>query len=305
MYRYCILAFAFVCSCKTGNTVIPLAESTFYAAQDKGIVENPHLLEASGIVASRKFSGYYWSHNDSGNPNFIYLMDSTGKGLKEVEIKGAINRDWEDISLFVEKNGSSTLFIGDFGDNNSAWPFCTLYWVTEPDINSIPIFSSTTSSSITFILPDGARDIECMLVDQNTKDVFLISKRDAKKRLYKIAASQLVPSQRVMAEFIQELNFSIPVSADNTIAKAAYITSGTVSPDNTEIIVKSYTNLFYWRRNPGETIPQALNRPAKSIDYLLEPQGEAVGFKSSGNGFITVSESVNGIMPHVYEYLKK
>jgi hypothetical protein len=232
-------------------------------------------------------------------------VDSTGKGTKEVEIKGAINRDWEDISLFVEKNGTSTIFIGDFGDNNAAWPFCTLYWISEPDINALPAFSSSTSSSITFTLPDGSRDVECMLVDQITKDVYLISKRDAKKRLYKISASKLVPSQRVIAEYLQELNVSIPVSLDNTIAKAAYITSGTISPDNSEIIIKSYTNLYYWRRKSGETIPEALARQAKSIDYLLEPQGEAVGFKASGTGFVTLSESFNGIIPHVYEYLKK
>lgn len=305
IYKYCFITLALFSSCKSGNTVIPLAESLFSTAQDKGVVENAHLVEASGIVASRKFSGYYWSHNDSGNPNVIYLVDSTGKGTKEVEIKGAINRDWEDISLFVEKNGTSTIFIGDFGDNNAAWPFSTLYWVTEPEIKSMPTNSTVTSSSITFTLPDGSRDVECMLVDQITKDVYLISKRDAKKRLYKISASKLVPSQRVMAEYLQELNVSIPVSIDNTIAKAAYITSGTISPDNSEIIIKSYTNLYYWRRKSGETIPEALARPAKSIDYLLEPQGEAVGFKASGNGFVTLSESFNGIMPHIYEYLKK
>jgi hypothetical protein len=304
-YTYFFLPFVLLFSCKTGNVTLPLPENSFSTAQDKGVIENPHLIEASGMVASRKYFGYYWSHNDSGNPNVIYLVDSTGKGMKEVEIKGAINRDWEDISLFVEKNGTSTIFIGDFGDNNAVWPFCTLYWVTEPDIKSIPTNSTATSSSITFTLPDGSRDVECMLVDQITKDVYLISKRDAKKRLYKISASQLVASQRVMAEYIQELNVSIPVSSDNTIARAAYITSGTISPDNSEIIIKSYTNLYYWRRKSGETIPEALARPAKSIDYLLEPQGEAVGFNASGNGFVTLSESFNGIMPHVYEYLKK
>lgn len=304
-HQYFLLTLALLFSCKTGNLAPSLSESSFLSAQDRGVIENLHLIEASGIVASRKFSGYYWSHNDSGNPNVIYLVDSTGKGVKEVEIKGAVNRDWEDISLFVEKNGTSTIFIGDFGDNNAAWPFCTLYWLTEPDIKSISTNSTAPSSSITFTLPDGSRDVECMLVDQITKDVYLISKRDAKKRLYKISASQLVASQRVMAEYIQELNVSIPVSSDNTIARAAYITSGTISPDNSEIIIKSYTNLYYWRRKSGETIPEALARPAKSIDYLLEPQGEAVGFKASGNGFVTLSESFNGIMPHVYEYLKK
>jgi hypothetical protein len=301
---FCLQVFI---SCKNGvvNPSNVLVESSFGLPQNKGELENRNLLEASGIVASRKYPGYYWSHNDSGNPNKLYLIDSTAKGTQELEIKGAANRDWEDISLFVENNGSSTLFIGDFGDNNSVWPFCSIYWITEPDIKSLTTTSSVNSSYITFTLPDGARDIECMLIDQKTKDIYLISKRDSKKRLYRIPASKLISSARVAAEYLEELPISIPISADNSIMRAAYITSGSISPDNTERLVKSYTAIFYWRIKAGENIAQALLRPAKSIEYPVEPQGEAIGFKASGNGFVTLSESQNGVMAHLFEYLKK
>jgi hypothetical protein len=144
-----------------------------------------------------------------------------------------------------------------------------------------------------------------MLVDQKTKDIYLISKRDSMKRLYRIPASKLISSARVVAEYLEELPISIPPSADNTIMRAAYITSGSISPDNTEILVKSYTAIFYWRIKAGESIAQALLRPAKSIEYPVEPQGEAIGFKATGNGFVTLSESQNGFMAHLFEYLKK
>lgn len=303
-----IFVVCFLCffSCKKEDDVAPvnLAEANFSKAIDLGEIENIHLLEVSGIVSSKKFPGFFWAQNDSGNPNSIYLLDSTGRGKKEVMITGAANRDWEDLGLFVESNGTSTLFLGDFGDNNNAWPFDILYWITEPDIATLPIASSVNCSSITFTIPDGSRDIECMLIDQKTKDIYLISKRDVIKRLYKISASKLIPSARVVAEFIEELNFSIPSSLDNTLQKAHYITSGTVSKDNSEIIVKSYSQLFYWRRKTGESIEDALLRPSKNIEYSVEPQGEAISFNANGSAFVTISESLTPPPSHLFLYKK-
>ena len=306
--KYLILIFLFfsALSCKKGDDVAPenVVEANFTKAIDLGEIENTHLLEVSGIVSSKKFPGFFWGQNDSGNPNTIYLLDSAGKGTKEVTIKGAANRDWEDISLFVESNGISTIFLGDFGDNNSAWPFCILYWITEPDVSSLPNIFSVNSLNITFTIPDGSRDIECMLIDQKSKDIYLVSKRDFKKRLYKIAANKLVPSARVVAEFIEELNFSIPPSLDNSLQKASYITSGTVSKDNSEIIIKSYSQLYYWRRKSGESIEDALMRPSKNIEYLVEPQGEAISFNTTGSAFVTISESLTSSPSHFFLYKK-
>ena len=295
-----------VFSCNKNDDFAPvnISESNFSKAIDLGEIENTRLIEVSGIISSKKHPGFFWAQNDSGNPNSIYLLDSTGRGTKEVSIKGAANRDWEDLSLFVESNGTSTIFLGDFGDNNSAWPFCILYWITEPDVSSLPNISSVNSSSITFTIPDGSRDIECMLIDQKSKDIYLVSKRDFKKRLYKISASKLVPSARVVAEFIEELNFSTPPSMDNSLQKASYITSGTVSKDNSEIIIKSYSQLYYWRRKSGESIEDALMRPSKNIEYLVEPQGEAISFNTTGSAFVTISESLTSSPSHFFLYKK-
>ena len=299
----CFLCFF---SCKKEDAFVPinLLEANFSKAIDLGEIENTHLMEVSGIVSSKKYPGFFWAQNDSGNSNSIYLLDSTGRGTKEVTIKGAANRDWEDLGLFVESNGTSTIFLGDFGDNNNAWPFNILYWITEPDIATLPSTSSVNCSSITFTIPDGSRDIECMLIDQKTKDVYLITKRDVKKRLYKISANKLIPSARVVAEFIEELNFSIPPSLDNALQKAHYITSGTVSKDNTEIIVKNYSQLFYWRRKTGESIEDALMRPSKNIEYWVEPQGEAISFNANGSAFVTISESLTITPTHLFLYKK-
>ena len=310
MLRIKNLLFFFICldimSCKKEENVDPISyvDANFSKAIDVGEIENTRLLEVSGIVSSQKYPGFYWAQNDSGNPNSIYLLDSSGKGTKEVGLKGSANRDWEDISLFVESNGSSTIFLGDFGDNNNAWPFCTIYWLNEPEVTSLPNFTSINTSYITFTLPDGSRDVECMLIDQKSKDIYLISKRDFKKRLYKIAANKLIPSSRVVAEFIEELNFSIPPSMDNSLQKASYITAGSVSKDNSEILIKSYTQVFYWRRKSGERIEDALMRPSKNIDYVVEPQGEAISFDAKGSAFVTISESLTNSPSHLFLYKK-
>jgi hypothetical protein len=68
------------------------------------------------------------------------------------------------------------------------------------------------------------------------------------------------------------------------------ITSACSSPDGKELLAKNYTNIFYWKRNAGESILSALQRSPVLLDYTLEPQGEAICFKNDNSAFYTISE---------------
>jgi hypothetical protein len=240
----------------------------------------------------------------------LYYFDDKGKGLRTFELTGTQNRDWEDMAIVGESDGSATIYVADFGDNNAVYADYTIYWFKEPIVNSGTSSKISSVNFLKFKLPDGARDMECLLMDQKTKDIFIVSKRENNKRLYKIPASSVTPSASVQAEFVQELTFSIPVIADPRVASVNYITGGAVSADNSEILIKNYFEMNYWKRSSGESIPSALKRPPIKVTYAginsdgtgQEVQGEAVSFAADGSGYYTLGE---GDAARLYFYKKK
>jgi hypothetical protein len=281
-------------------------ESTYSDAIDRGEVENPRIMEASGIAASRKNPGYFWVTNDSDVQGpMLYLVDSLGKGRKEYLLQGATQRDWEDLAIVGESDGSATVYVGDIGDNFQDNPKYSIYWFKDLKITSNPYTVLTDVNKLTFHLPDGFHDMEALLVDQQSKDIFVISKRENNKRLYKIPASKVVNGATVTAEYIEDLSFSVPFTNDAKIQQAYYVTGGSVSPDNSEILVRNYIGVYYWKRKAGESIPAALLRPAKAVPYKMEPQGEGVSFAHDGSGYYTVSEAPDNIPSHLYYFRKK
>lgn len=292
--------------------------SYFENYEDRGLVENPELLEASGLVYSKTNPGYLWTFNNGNYPNKIYLIDQYGKGIQDFTLQGATNRDWEAMGSFNNSDGTTTLFVADIGDNLARYPTYNLYWFKEPTIDlKSPSTNNMVSkiAKINFTLSDGSmRDMECILIDQLTKDVFLISKRENEKYLYKISAEKLVDGNIVKADFIKKINFSIPLIAVNEIQTYYYVTDGAVSPDNSEILVRNYGDIYYWKRKVGESIPETLDRPYRIVpsrskysspDGKGEPQGEGVSFSYNADGYFTISERVDVLIPEHLFYFKR
>ena len=65
--------------------------------------------ETSGL---EYFRGHFITHNDSGGQPKLYSFTSEGDLLKSYKIKGAINRDWEELA--ADKN---YIYICDTGNN--------------------------------------------------------------------------------------------------------------------------------------------------------------------------------------------
>jgi hypothetical protein len=282
-------------------TKMIMPSDSFNDAQDLGVIENVgQISEASGIVASYRNKGYLWTHNDSGDRNRIFLLDANGKGTREFNLEGATNRDWEAISMAQFPEGSY-IYVGEIGDNNAVHPESAIYRVPEPDITATTAQYVTLKNvqKITFVYPDGPRDAEAFLIDQVSKDIFIISKRENNKRLYKLSYPQSY-SQTTTAEFVQELNFS------NIQGTPSYITDGNISVDNQEIIIKNYLQIFHWRRNTNESIPDALKRTPTMLPYTAEPQGEGVCFSQDASSYYTISETGPNFIPvKLYSYKRK
>jgi hypothetical protein len=288
-------------SCTSCMEMISSTSDSFSEAQDLGLIENTAVKEASGIVASYKNKGLLWTHNDSGDSNRIYSMDANGKGTREFYLEGASNRDWEAIGMATFTEGSF-VYVADIGDNNAQHSDYAIYRVPEPEITTNTPKTNTLKSvqKISYKYPDGARDAEAMLIDQSTKDIYIISKREDTKRLYRLPYPQSY-TQTTTAEFVQELTTFSTGTGQQT-----YLTDGSVSVDNQEIIIKSYFQIFHWRRATNETIPNALKRNPTILPYTLELQGEGVCFAQDGSGYYTISEESTSKSPvKLYFYKRK
>ncbi|MFD2522327.1 PE-PGRS family protein [Emticicia soli] len=248
--------------------------------------------EASGVCDSRSMPGNVWVQEDGDNPNRIYLFSHQG------QYKGAVqmpfpNRDWEDISIGPgPEDGKNYIYLADIGDNLAVYNNTYfIYRFVEPQSLGLNV---SAYDRISFQYPDGSRDAECILLDPATKDIYIVSKREFNVRLYRLPYPQSVTEMQT-AQFIQNLPYQI-------------ITSGGISPDGKEIVIRNYEVLYYWYRKDGESIQQTLSRTRdKLLPYVRESQGEGFCFDKDGKGYFTNSETPDGqtTPSYLYYFAKK
>ncbi|MFT3936006.1 MAG: hypothetical protein QM726_20415 [Chitinophagaceae bacterium] len=247
------------------------------------------IAEASGIADSKKNAGYLWVEEDSGNPPQLYLLSHTGSILKKVFIKGATNRDWEDIALSIGPDATKRyLYIAEIGDNDAVHTSSFFYRFEEPaaSTDTVAVFDK-----IEFAYAGGPRDAEAFLVDNQTKDIYIITKRDSKSGVYKITYPYSTTTLNT-AVLVQSFPYNGVVSA-------------AAGNDGKGIIIKTYFSLYYYKRSANESMLQTLQKQYSLLSYLPEPQGEAICFASDNSGFYTLSEKGSGNAQALYFYSKK
>jgi hypothetical protein len=83
------------------------------------------------------------------------------------------------------------------------------------------------------------------------------------------------------------------------------IVAASISADGTEVLMKNYDHLYYWKRLDQEMIPQLLQRKPIELNYVQEAQGEAIAWKLDGTGFYTLSETVKNHKGNLIYYKRK
>jgi hypothetical protein len=270
------------------------AKAPFAAAVSLGKISDKRLDEVSGIVASHTYPGYYWVHNDSGGEPNLYLIDSTAKLVGQVKLAGIENRDWEDVALAPGTNGRDVLYIAETGDNSAQDGTYFIYTLEEPALDSLvnsEIIVVNDFSTYTFRYPDGARDAETLLVDPLTLDFIIVTKREDNVGVYFWAAPQ--SSSDV---FKLEKSLTIPFWM---------VVGGDISRDGSELVLKDYESVFYWKKNPETSWIDALKTNPHRLPYQPEPQGEAIAFTADGDGYVTLSERKRLSEQHLYFYSRK
>lgn len=244
---------------------------------------------ASGIADAVNFTNAVWVHNDH-DPN-LYLLSYEGKLLKKIPFSGT-SRDWEDMALGPGPVANTNyIYIAETGDNQETYPEYYIYRFPEPGGSQERI---DTYDVIPFTYSDGkSYDVETLLLDPLTRDLYLVTKRQiTQAHIFRLPYPQKTGEPN-KAELVKTIPYGL-------------FTSGDISPDGKEILLKNYAVIYYWKIRNGETFLSALDRPHDLLPpYTLEPQGEAIAFDRRANGYFTISEKGNDPGPVKLYYYRK
>jgi hypothetical protein len=140
-------------------------------------------------------------------------------------------------------------------------------------------------------MPDGKRDSETILIDPFTNDLFLISKREDSVALY--TTPYPFPKDTIVLRKVMVLPFT-------------KIVAGSISRDGTQILLKTYEKVYYWKRTRQESLAEIFSKKPIQLPYNKEQQGEAIAWSNDGYGYFTLSEGTMGSSADLLMYkLKK
>jgi hypothetical protein len=245
-----------------------------------GRVRIPGVDELSGLVASRRRAGIWWSHEDSGAGPVLWALRGDGSPAGRWDVAGAGAVDWEDIAAGPGPDGQPVLYVADIGDNAGSRASIDVYRVPEPGPGS-----GTTAPAARLALryPDGAHDAEALLVDPRRGTLVVVTKGLTGGRAYALPAP-------------------LPFGGSAMLRRGpriglGLVTAGDVSRNGAVVALRGYGQLAVWTRRGREPLTTTLRRPpCTSPTTLADGQGESLALDSTGTSFRTVPEGPNAPM---------
>lgn len=276
-------------------SISEMESSTSFAqmGESKGY---PEVDQASGLAYSRKNPGFLWTHQDKNFDNSLFLINaSNGEIAATYKISGTENRDWEDIEIASGPiAGLDYLYLGDIGDNDQNYDSYVVYRFEEPKFEENHqgkiIELEMSFDKINFRYPNKSYDVEALMVDPMTKDIYLATKRELRSQLFVLPYPQNVEKEITA---IKAGTFSFRI-----------VTAGAVSREGDKVLIKNYDRIFYWERKSDQTFVEMMSEIPSLLPYNpKEEQGEAICFDQEG-GYFTFSELANGVKPQLYHYTR-
>ncbi|MCC5842886.1 MAG: hypothetical protein JJU05_01415 [Verrucomicrobia bacterium] len=209
-----------------------------------GRIEAVEVEESSGLANSRQHPGLWWTHNDSGHTNHLFPMSDSGAVLgPPVEIEGAVNVDWEDISA----DDRGQLWISDLGNNRNRRRDLKVYVIDEPlPVEGVFPESVPVKRVLRMRYPDQDAfppekrnfDSEGIFVRDQILYVLTKHRSDADTKLYRLADDGGDAEQ--VLEYIQ------------TFPEIGMVTGAALHPDGRRLAVLTYTGVWLFETD-GQT----------------------------------------------------
>ncbi|HEV8604591.1 MAG TPA: sugar-binding protein [Tepidisphaeraceae bacterium] len=238
-----------------------------------GHIDYKPCSESSGVVASRRHPGVYWTHCDSGNDASIYAITREGKFLAEYKLN-VKNDDWEDIAI----DDDGHLFIGDIGNNGGKHKEVHVHRVDEPDPATIPaggIAKLKVDKTWKISYPDSPFDAESLFI--------------LKEHGY-IVSKLFTGLPATIYRFPLREKKDVTLERVTSIAVHSPATAADISPDGKRLAVLSLGGLSIFQidgdpANAGKVDPISMR--------FIHPSAEGCCFAPDGipNGIIVTAES--------------
>lgn len=271
-----------------------------------GQLQNPALDEISGLAAASDNSGHVWMINDGGSGAILYRVDATGKLVQTFNIANNNNRDWEDLAAFSWQK-QAFILIADVGDNGANRAYIELVVLAEPTLSKQNNTRILPWKIQRLVYPQGiARDCEAIAVDKVADKIYLLSKRTKPAQLFSLSLSELMrPSSRTSSN--KSPPITLHLEADLTELSHAPVqpkisswfqfmanwpTAMAIDASQERAVILTYGFLYFFRREPSQTWPQALQAPLKIQPLTDLLQAESVSFIGDSSVWVT-SEGQN------------
>lgn len=272
----------FSCSKSTST-----AESKSFQNVESRVLASDFPGEVSGMADSYARPGFLWLIQDKDNQAELLSMSHDGQLGTSVKILGAANQDWEDMAIGRGPvAGKKYLYIADSGDNYSVFDTYFIYRFPEPNATASNV---EQYDKIKFRYDDGMHhNTEAMVIDYSSGDIVLVTKENPAQVFVLKAAS---------------LSNGINTAERQGQLKFGGITGAAQSPDGTELLLRTYSNLYYWKKSASESVYSGLQKDPVNIGIQTEPQGEAIAFRNDQKGFFSLSENAGlPILLKLYYY---
>ncbi|QDT72205.1 hypothetical protein [Lacipirellula limnantheis] len=228
--------------------------------------------EHSGIVKSRNWPDLFWMHNDSGDEPRIYPVRRSGEVVPSerepenpgVQIAGAINVDWEDVT--VDDRGR--VIVGDFGNNRNDRRDLVLYVIPEP----APQAERTTFFKRLFFRYPGQHAFPALANDFNYDCEAIFTIGDAIFLCSKHRSDTLTKLYRLDPESKEEVQTAELIDSFDVHGQA---TGADATPDGKQIVIATYEDLWLFDvSDPANP----LSGPVKRLSFENDDDVEAVCF---------------------------
>jgi len=234
----------------------------------------PGLGEASGLVASLRYPGVSWAHQDSGHDASIFALRFDGDGraswMRKIPVPGANNADWEDISYAVGPDGIARLYLVESGGFGSRM----IYEIREPDPDSAQ--AAAVLGRYRYSFPDGGATVEAS---------FMFGGRLS-------LVTKTFPARVYTFEALREKSDNKPVF-QGRLEDSRAVSMARVSSDGRLLVTASHDWLLVYRNpNPGTLAGFFDREPVHGGEVSAGDNVEAGDFLPAGGcRLVLVAES--------------